>query len=114
MYRLKKIDILSLAYTLTLFHFILGILIAILMSISKAIPKLAEAFNPNLLNLKYYQLFIIYPPAYAVGGFLTGLLIGVIYNFVAKKTRGVAIELVSESPKPKKSKDKSTKKEDKK
>ncbi len=122
MFRLKKIKILSLAYVLTLIYLILGIILAIAQTIIKLNPQIASAINPNILDLAYWKIFLIYPFSYAFGGFITGIAIGFLYNIIAKKTGGVAFELIQDSKSskpnqekpqektPEKSKDKKTKK----
>jgi len=96
MYRLKKVKILSLAYTVTLIYLILGLIMGIVIAIAKTSPnpRLVNAVGPEVLNLSYVQIILLYPIAYAVGGFIISAVIGLIYNLVAKKTGGVAIELV--------------------
>jgi len=97
MFRLKKIKILSLAYVLTLIYLILGIIVSIAQILIKLNPQIASAINPNILNITYWQIFLIYPVSYAVGGFITGIAIGFLYNLIAKKTGGVAFELIQDS-----------------
>ena len=93
MYRIKKINPLSLGYTASLIYLAVGILFSIVLSVAKTNPSLAIAFNSNLLSISYYEIFLLYPVAYTIGGFVTGIVIGFLYNFVTKFTGGISIEL---------------------
>ncbi len=93
MYKIKKINALSLGYTLSLIYLAVGILFSIILSVAKTNPSLAIAFNSNLLSISYYEIFLLYPVAYTIGGFVTGIVIAYLYNFVTKFTGGIAFEL---------------------
>ena len=97
MYRLKKLNVISLAYTVTLIYFILGIILGIFVALLKTNPIVTNSVNPDLLNLSYTQIILLYPIAYAAGGFIISIIVGYVYNLVAKKTGGVAIQLVKGS-----------------
>ena len=93
MYKIKKINILSLAYSVTLIYLILGLLLAIFIAVLK-ITKLNFPGAQNLVPLTYQQIILLYPVAYAVGGFAIAIVVGYIYNQVSKLTGGVKLELV--------------------
>jgi len=101
MYKIKKVNILSLALTVTLIYFILGIILGIVLSIVKAVSKtnpgiaaLGQGALNDLLNLAYWQIILVYPVSYAIGGFVVSIIVGLVYNLVAKSTGGVAVSLV--------------------
>jgi len=106
MYRLKKIYPLSLAYILASIYLIFGLLMAVLFIIIKQNPAAASAVNQRLLELTYWQIILLYPIAYALGGFLTGIIIGFLYNLIAPRTGGVAFELTQSSIKKTETKEK--------
>ncbi len=97
MYRLKKIKVVSLAYTVTLIYFILGVILGIFVALLKTNPIVTNSVNPDLLNLSYLQIILLYPIAYAAGGFIISIIVGYVYNLVSKRTGGVAIQLVKSS-----------------
>ena len=101
MERLKRIGVLSLAYNLTLFYFILGFIIALLILLLKKIPQIAFVIantNPALLQLDGKAL-LIFPLGYAVLGFISGIFISLVYNLIAKVTGGIKIKLVGNKKK---------------
>ena len=94
MYKITKIKILPLAYTITLIYLILGLLLGIFLAVVKTNPLFGSSVNPDLVGLSYLQIILLYPIAYSVGGFILGILIGYIYNQVSKITGGIVIQLV--------------------
>ena len=101
MYRIRKINILSLAITVTSIYFVLGIIFGILIALLKTNPTYVNIFGQDLLQdlskLSYWQIILLYPIAYAVGGFVLSISVGIIYNIVAGTTGGVAVSLVKDS-----------------
>ena len=96
MYKIKKINILSLAYSVTLIYLIFGLLSAIFIAVLK-ITKLNFPGSQNLILLTYQQIILLYPVAYAVGGFAVAITAGYIYNQVSRLTGGVSVKLEKES-----------------
>ena len=95
MYKIKKIKILPLAYTLSLIYFILGIALGVFLLIAKSSSTFSSLY-PNLINLSLSQIILLYPVAYAIGGFILGIVISYIYNQVSRFTGGIVIELEKE------------------
>jgi len=97
MYKIKKIKILSLAYTVAAIHLVFGILQALLLFVAKQFPQLTFLQSPELASLTLQQILLYSVVAYTVGGFLFGLVIGLAYNYVVKWTGGVSIQLEKHS-----------------
>lgn len=97
MYRIKKIKVLSLAYTLALINLVIGFLLALLFIVIKINSRLITIIDPALADTTYIQILIIYPISYAVGGFITGLALSFLYNLSTKLTNGVAVELKNDN-----------------
>ncbi len=104
MYRIKKINILSLAINATIIYFIIGVILGIIIALLKSNPVIVNSVNPDLLRLTYLQIVVLYPIAYAAGGFIISLFVGIIYNLVVQVTGGIAIHLVKDSDTGKKTK----------
>jgi len=96
MYKIKKIKILSFAYTIALIYFIFGLLLGILLAVLKSNPLISSFVNQDLAGLSFRQIMLLYPVSYSVGGFVIGIIIGLIYNQVAKLTGGISIQLVKD------------------
>jgi len=96
MYRIKKIKILPLAYTVTLIYFILGLLLGIFLAIVRTNPSFSSYVGQDLVGLTLVQIVLLYPIAYSAGGFLIGVLVGYIYNQVSKVTGGISVQLVKD------------------
>lgn len=94
MYKLKKINILPLAYMVALINFIFGILIALFSLAIKSNQQMASVVNPNLLTLTPLQIILIYPLSNLIGGFLVALMIGFSYNLLVPRVGGISFELV--------------------
>ena len=99
MFRIKKVGILNLAYTVTIIYFILGIILGIVLAILKTGPNpgLAGSIGQDLSKLTYAQIIFIYPIAYAMGGFVISVIIGFLYNSISKMTGGISVFLVKDS-----------------
>ena len=99
MQRIKKIGVISLAYTLTILYFIGGVLISLFLIILKKSPgnTAIAALNPALNNTSYIQIILVYPLAYAIAGFLIGLVVALLYNYTVRFTKGIAVELTIEA-----------------
>jgi len=114
MYKLKKINVLSLAYIVALIQFVFGILIALSSLAIRSSQQMASVINPNLLALTPLQILLIYPISNLIGGFLMALVIGWLYNAIAPRVGGISFDLVQvskkEEPEPKKETSKKEKK----
>ena len=97
MYRIKKINVLSLAYTLTLIYFVVGLFMSLLILFFKANQKFAYLIDPKLIGTEYYQIILIYPFGYAIGGFLSGVIVSFLYNLSSKFTKGIIVDLTIHS-----------------
>ena len=99
MFRIKKIGVLNLAYTVTIIYFILGIILGIVLAVLKIsqTPILAGSLGQDLSRLTYAQIIFIYPIAYAIGGFAISIVVAFLYNSISKMTGGVSILLVKDS-----------------
>jgi hypothetical protein len=93
MYKIKKVKVLSLAYTVGAIHLLFGILQGAVLLIAKKFPQLTFLQSPELASLTLQQILLYSIVAYAVGGFILGLLIGWGYNYVTKWTGGVSVSL---------------------
>lgn len=93
MYKIKRVRVLSLAYTVAAVHLVFGILQALLLFIAKQFPQLSFLQSPELASLTLQQIFLYSIVAYTVGGFLFGLVIGFAYNYVVKWTGGISVQL---------------------
>lgn len=96
MYKIRKIDIPTLAFTVTLIYLILGLLLAIVISILK-ITGLRIPQAQALASLNYSQIILLYPVAYAIGGLVVSIVVGFIYNLVSQLTGGVSVQLEKSS-----------------
>ena len=98
--KLKKIGVLSLAYTLAIIYFLLGIISAIFTLLGKYLPNTAASIDPQILSLGPWIL-IIFPILYCMMGFISGAIIGFAYNYISQKTGGIVIYLSNEESKKK-------------
>ena len=99
MQRLKKIGVLSLAYTLAAIYLIIGLVIGILMRIGLSIPEIAARMGPDVIQLGNMVL-LLFPVTYLLTGFISGIFISLLYNLISRRTGGVKIE-ISDSKKKK-------------
>jgi len=93
MYKIKKIKVLSLAYTIALIHLLFGLLQGAVLLIAKKFPQLTFLQSQELASLTLQQILLYSVVAYAVGGFVLGFLVGVAYNYVVKYTGGISVQL---------------------
>ena len=96
MYKISKIKILPLAYTVSLIYFIFGLVLAVLLVALRSNTFITSFVNQNLLGLSLINIIILYPVAYGVGGFVMGIVIGYLYNQVSKLTGGISVQLVKD------------------
>ena len=87
MSQIKKIGAFSLAKVLAAINFAVGVLISIYLLIS------GYLINMGLASTFRSLILIGIPLLYLVLGFVSGLIMGVIYNFVAPKIGGIEIEI---------------------
>ena len=93
MYRIKKVSVFPLAYTIALVYLIVGLILGVLLIIIKSNPALIALSSEDLAQLSVRQILLLYPVAYGVGGFIIGGAVGFIYNHVAKITGGISVSL---------------------
>tara|TARA_Y100000310_G_C20376006_1_gene665769 strand:- start:289 stop:585 length:297 start_codon:yes stop_codon:yes gene_type:complete len=93
MYRIKKVKVLPLAYTVGFIYLIIGLILGIVLMVIKINPALAALSSEDLSGLTIQQILLLYPVAYGIGGLIIGGAIGIIYNHVSKLTGGIAVSL---------------------
>lgn len=98
MFKLKKIGVLSLGYAAAIFSFIASIVQTLLLLLQLNIPLLSQQIDPTVLALltgKAMILMVILIPLIGlILGFLAGVIMAAIYNYiVVKLTGGLKIEL---------------------
>ena len=99
MFKIQKIKILPLAFTIGLINLVVGLILGIFLVVAKSNPILGFALNQNLSSLSNLQVILSYTLANGVGGFFAGLLVGFLYNQFSKFTGGIVVEFVKESRK---------------
>jgi hypothetical protein len=97
MYRVKKIKVLPLAYTIGAIQLLFGIIQAIVLIAAKKLPQLTFLQSPELASLTFQQILLYSVVAYAIGGFIFGLIIAWGYNYSTKWTGGIALTLKKDS-----------------
>ena len=97
MYRIKKLRVYPLAYTISIIYLIIGLILGIILMIIKSTPALAILSSEDLSALTVQQILLLYPVAYGIGGFIIGGAIAIIYNHVAKITGGISVQLKKDS-----------------
>lgn len=93
MYKVKKVNVMSLAYMMAMIHLIFGIIQGAILLIAKNFPQLTFLQSADLASLTLQQILIYSIGAYAIGGLILGIIIGLAYNFIASYTGGVSISL---------------------
>ena len=96
MYRLKKINISPLANTLALIYFVIGIFLAAIFIIDKEFPVEVTQYFGSSGEIIFTILF---PFMYAIGGYLSGIIVAILYNQSVRFTKGISFELVSDNKK---------------
>ena len=96
MQRIKKIGVLSLAYTVAILYFIGGVFTSLLLIIGKKYPTMMSAVGLPLSDVNYLLILVIYPFLYAIAGFLVGAVVAWIYNATVGLTKGIEVELSQE------------------
>lgn len=97
MYKIKKIKVMSLAYTVGLVYLFFGLILGVIIALAKENTALSFISNETLAQLTLWQIILIYPVSYGAGGFIISLIIGLIYNQIARITGGISIELKKDS-----------------
>ena len=102
MYKLKSLDIASVALYSFLMYFILGLIIFlpfgfIFTLFSNFLPHTDE-FNPSFVLPAFTGVIIfLIPIFYSVLGTIMNVIVVIIYNLLSKKIGGLKIELVEEN-----------------
>lgn len=97
MYKIKKIKVMSLAYTIGLVYLFFGLILGIIIALAKENTALSFISNQTLAQLTLWEIILVYPVSYGVGGFIVSIIIGLIYNQIAKITGGISVELKKDS-----------------
>lgn len=97
MYKIKKIKVMSLAYTIGLVYLFFGLILGIIIALAKENTALSFISNETLAQLTLWEIILIYPVSYGVGGFIVSIIISFIYNQIAKITGGISVELKKDS-----------------
>lgn len=97
MKRLTKIKVLPLAYTLSLIYLVVGVLAVILYYVQTYIASFYPVLpNSNMAqmmaSLPGYWAILIFPVSAFISGFISGIVVALIYNFVARYTGGIELE----------------------
>ena len=97
MYKIKKIEVLPLAYTIGLVYLIFGLILGIIVAIVKVNPSLSILSNEALTQLTLSQIILLYPVSYGVGGFIIASITAILYNQISKLTGGISVDLAKDS-----------------
>lgn len=97
MYTIKNIKVMSLAYTVGLVYLFFGLILGIIIALAKENTALSFISNQTLAQLTLWEIILIYPVSYGVGGFIISVIIGLIYNQISKITGGISVELKKDS-----------------
>ena len=97
---LQKIDPISLAKFLAIYGAILGLIMGLTMSISSMIATSVVKSDLGV-NSPYVGIvgglgifsIIIMPPMYAVGSFIGGFIITILFNLIARLSGGIKLEV---------------------
>ena len=100
MYKLKKIDIASVALYSFIMFLILGLIVFLPMGllfsvISSFVPQ-SDEFSPFIFPVFSGIFLVLIPIFYAVFGTITNVIIAAIYNLISIKFGGIKIELNKE------------------
>ena len=96
MYRLKKINVLSLANAFAVIYFVIGIFLSVTLFVTKEYPVDVQSYFGSAGEFIFIFLF---PFIYALSGFLSGAIISFLYNQSVRFTKGIALDLVAEKKK---------------
>ena len=91
MQKLKRIGAISLANTLALIYIVLGLIWAIVTIIAMNVTAITIPVDPTVASLGYW-IILVFPIVYAIVGWIMGAVIALLYNLVAKKTGGIALD----------------------
>ena len=94
--RIKKIAPSSLAMTLAVVYFIVGIfagILGVIGGLSGANVNLDGPFSVSGNGSTIIIISIFYPFISALGGFIFGFILAFIYNFSVRYTKGLVIEI---------------------
>ncbi len=76
-------------------YLVIGILAGLVMAIGTALGGNADNAGAAIALLFF---IVIVPVLYAIGGFLGGMVLAALYNFVAPKVGGLELELEPRGP----------------
>lgn len=95
MQRIKKVDVGSLALFIGTANGFVGFVIGVVITIAATV---AGTVTPNVSGLAVFfrsslLTLIIWPAVLFVGGLVTGLIYGLVFDIVARWTGGIGVEL---------------------
>ena len=91
MYRLKSVDVSSVARISGAVHFGIGLIFSPLFLLA----ELASFARSGTISALYGVFLLLVPFFYGLMGFLFGAMMSVLYNFSAKKLGGIEVEIVA-------------------
>mgnify|MGYP001603032140 FL=1 len=99
MIKIKKLGILSLGYAGAILSAIVSLLQIILIKVQSVIPALAQTIidsglAPALEGKAFWLMLLVTPLAGLIGGFIVGIALAFVYNYIILPiTGGIKIEL---------------------
>ena len=94
MKKINKIGLKSLGYTVLLLAFAMGVLRLLLLLItSKLNPEYVAKTFPLMGQSSAWELIQIFLIYYPLAITVMALIVGLVYNLVAKKTGGISVDL---------------------
>jgi hypothetical protein len=101
MIRIKRIGVLSFAKIVGLLYAVLGLIFGMLFTLFSLIGALTSAFATRSGGVSFVGMYetlfgigsiILFPIMYGVMGFITGLIMAAMYNFIARWIGGIEVE----------------------
>jgi len=89
MKEIKEIDVMSLAKVSTTMGVVFGFLFGILLAIGATMPGMPTMIG-GVIGI---AAIVVLPIVYGIVGFIWGIIIAIVYNFIAKKIGGVKIKI---------------------
>ncbi len=98
MVKLTKIGVLSLGKFQAIFMFIFGLIFAIFyVIIEKAVIPLISTYSATTPKGIGFLALILFPVIYAIIGFVTGVIMALLYNLISKFLGGIDLEFEEDS-----------------
>lgn len=92
MQEIKNIDVMSWAKIHALFGIVLGLMYGLMFAVMGA----AIGVNRGMPGVEVFGILsiIIFPIIFAICGFISGAVMGLLYNIFAEKVGGIQVDLV--------------------